>query len=66
MNRITIQIETENAAFCDSETGEKNNDFCVSELERIFRKIIVQLRDQNDTSRIYDINGNSVGHVTIE
>lgn len=59
--RITITLETSNAAFDDCEHGE---------IARILRgaakSFAEQSRDWRDAGKLLDTNGNTCGHVTIE
>ena len=54
MSKVTIVINTDNAAFEEDTSGE---------LGRIFRELADEFAngDLRDNGRIYDINGNSVG-----
>lgn len=57
--RITIQIETDNAAFDDCEHGE---------ISRILRTLCRDLSDDMRAGQngLYDLNGNTCGQVVIE
>ena len=57
METVTITINTENAAFEDSPTGE---------IARILRDLAERFeQDGIPPEKLFDINGNSVGTVTI-
>lgn len=58
--RITIVIETGNAAFEDNGT--------MTELARILRKLagLVEQDGLEEMNRLLDINGNLVGYVSVE
>ena len=54
---LTVKIETDNEAFGDGARGP--------ELARILRKIAARVEDLGslaDGAKVYDVNGNSVGH----
>jgi len=49
---VTIRIETGNAAFEDSPTGE---------IARILRKLAADIEEMGDFGAVIDYNGNKVG-----
>lgn len=62
MNRYTIQIDAEGAAF-DGGDGywvEPN------EVARILKRLATDLRDGRAPEHLLDVNGNCCGHLTIE
>lgn len=61
MPGISIHIDRcEGAAF-----GDNEDDFR-RELYRILRTLATQVRDGEEPARLFDINGNAVGRVSIQ
>ena len=59
MKKVTIVIETENAAF---------SHFPVIEIEKILKRYMERCRSRQvmEDSRLLDHNGNTVGSVTVD
>lgn len=58
---LKIEIETDNAAFCDPYTGEEDRHFEGFELNRILDKIKMKIAEGYTGGTCLDINGNRVG-----
>jgi hypothetical protein len=62
-HRITVTIETGNAAFDENESGE------VARILRVAAAIVIEAGyplDRADGSKLHDINGNKVGKIKVE
>jgi hypothetical protein len=58
---MTLCITTENAAFCDADTGEESQEASNLECARILRDIANKLEAGQDCGSCRDVNGNKVG-----
>jgi hypothetical protein len=58
---FSLTIQTDNAAFGDGDDAE----MC-AELARILREVAARLEAGEDTGRVRDYNGNTVGRYSIE
>lgn len=59
MTKFTMEIESENAAFDDSEGGR-------SEVARLLGVVLFNLKDGRNQQTLYDANGNKVGSFDFE
>ena len=62
--KITINIDTGNAAFWDYDEDSENPTFEYAEINRILRKITPHF-EFRDSGKCVDINGNTVGHYEV-
>ena len=58
---MKLNIETNNAAFCDADTGEESQEASNLECARILRDIANKLESGHDSGVCRDANGNNVG-----
>lgn len=66
MSSFKLNVHTDNAAFCDEETGDPAP---ASELARILRKVADRVEAGEDISHyltIFDANGNDVGRFALK
>ena len=57
-----VELKTENAAFMNPSTGERDEFWEANELIRILDKIREQLEEGQSHGTIMDINGNKAGY----
>lgn len=55
------EIKTENAAFCNPDTGDENKFWEAIELKRVLEDVCERLEAGHTSGFILDINGNKVG-----
>ncbi len=68
MTELTLNIRTENAAFCDDRddaTQEDHDSAARAELARILRDAAKHLENGSDGRSLHDSNGNKVGQFDI-
>jgi hypothetical protein len=64
--KFTLEINCDNAAFCDEDTGESNPG---PEVARMLAALAYRLPpdlEPEDNGAVYDVNGNKVGKWSME
>ncbi len=57
-----LEIETDGAAFCNPDTGSKDDLFWEGvEINRLLEKVQIEIEEGYTSGTIIDINGNRVG-----
>lgn len=56
-----LEIETDNAAFCDPYTGSEDEFWEGIEINRFLEKVQIKIEEGYTSGTIIDINGNRVG-----
>ncbi len=56
-----LTIKCDNAAFCDADNKEFDDDAAKREISRILHEVAEYIKDGGDGRLIFDINGNRVG-----
>ena len=56
--KVSIEFNTDNAAFDDDCAGHRPSDY---EISRILRSVVDQMAEGTTEARIRDSNGNTVG-----
>lgn len=56
-----LEIETDNAAFCDPDTGNEDEFWEGIEINRLLEKVQIEIEEGYTSGTIIDINGNRVG-----
>jgi hypothetical protein len=56
-----LEIETDNAAFCDPYTGSEDEFWEGIEINRLLEKVQIKIEEGYTSGTIIDINGNRVG-----
>ena len=65
--KVTININTDNQAFCDIESGNKTTGSVDGELERILNNAILHITSAySNNIKLIDANGNKVGAMEVE
>ena len=56
-----LEIETDNAAFCDPDTGSEDEFWEGIEINRLLEKVQIKIEEGYTAGTIIDIHGNIVG-----
>ena len=65
--KIEMNINTDNSAFCDIESGNNTTGSVDDELTRILKDAILHITSAYPNNiKLYDINGNKVGSMYVE
>ena len=56
-----LEIETDNAAFCDPYTGSEDEFWEGIEINSLLEKVQIKIEEGYTSGTIIDINGNRVG-----
>lgn len=63
---FSVTMDTDNAAFCDQQTGEPDKTSRMFEVTRILNEVRVAVRAGLDHGTCIDYNGNKVGEWRFE